>query len=108
MESLKTKLRDELLDREIFHQLRGRTCCPDRTGRLTTASDWIARWATDRRRQRPSCLRRLSRAWRGLKWPVVQALGAGQGCLQASGALGALATHFRRGPATGRPFLNTS
>ena len=61
VESLKTRLRDELLDREIFHQLRGLRCCPDGTGRLTTASDHIPCWPTDRLLRRPSSLQGLSR-----------------------------------------------
>ena len=58
VESFNGMLRDELLDREIFHTLREAQVLPDRTGRLTAASD---RWPTDRRRRRLSCLLSLAR-----------------------------------------------
>ena len=61
MESFNGKLRDELLDREIFHTLREAQVLPDRTGRLTAASDHIPCWPTDRRRRRLSCLLSLAR-----------------------------------------------
>ncbi len=60
MESFNGKPRDELLDQEIFHALQETQVLPDRTGRLTAASDHIPCWPTGRRR-RPCCLPRLSR-----------------------------------------------
>ncbi len=62
VESFNGKLRDELLDREIFYIAAGGTGADcESTSRPTTASGRTARWATGRRRRRLSCLLSLSR-----------------------------------------------
>jgi len=62
IESFNGKLRDELLDREVFYTLLEVRVLTERTGGLTTGSDHTALWAIGRRRQRPSCRPTLSQS----------------------------------------------
>ena len=56
VESFNGKLRDELLDREIFYTLQEVQVLTERTDRPTMASGHTARWATGHRHLRRSWL----------------------------------------------------
>ena len=60
IERFNGKLRDELLDREVFYTLQEVRVLTERYRRTYTRSDRTALWATGRWRQRPSCLPTLS------------------------------------------------
>ena len=63
VENFNGKLRDALLDREVFYPLLEVGVVTEQYRQPTIASDHTVPWATGLQRRRPSCPRILSRCW---------------------------------------------